>query len=247
MARKQLCPCSMVHARKSRADAKRRRPVTFRCLAALSLTAATLTDAAAQTARASREKEFTVALQPFSLDQSAGYAYYVPRAIPRAEAVTEADESQPPSTPRTSTIGPTVPGKHALLRNGVAYAPEKAPDNVKSAIWAANRLRGKPYLWGGGHGAFNDYGYDCSGTVSFALYHARVLDVPLPSTDFVRYGKRGRGKWITVYARRGHTFAVIAGLRLDTTDLRYGTDVGPRWHDDFRDPRGFAARHPEGL
>ena len=146
-----------------------------------------------------------------------------------------------------SVLGPTVPGKRAMLRDGMAYAPANAPDNVKAAIWAANKLRGKPYVWGGGHGSFSDYGYDCSGTVSFALHHAGLLDVPLPSNDFVRYGKRGRGKWITVYARRGHTFAVIAGLRLDTTDLRYGTDVGPRWHDDFRDPRGFATRHPEGL
>jgi hypothetical protein len=247
MARKQLCLSRMARATWLRADPKRCKSVAFRCLAALSIGAATLTDAAAQSSRNSREREFTVALQPFSLDQPARYAYYVPRAIPRAEAVTEADEPQPPSTPRISAMGPTVRGKRAVLRNGVAYAPENAPDNVKSAIWAANRLRGKPYVWGGGHGAFNDYGYDCSGTVSFALHHAGLLDAPLPSTDLVRYGKRGRGKWITVYARRGHTFAVIAGLRLDTTDLRYGTDVGPRWHDDSRDPRGFAARHPEGL
>ena len=218
-------------------------------LAAVLFSGVVIRDAAAQTDRTSGEKQFVVALQPFSLDAPAHgrYAYYAPRPVPRAEPVIEADEPQLTEVPPTTVSGPMVRGKRAVLRNGVAYAPANAPDSVKSAIWAANRLCGKPYVWGGGHGSFNDAGYDCSGTVSFALHHAGVLDVPLPSSDFVRFGKRGRGKWITVYARRGHTFAVIAGLRLDTTDLRYGTDVGPRWHNDFRDPRGFAARHPEGL
>jgi cell wall-associated NlpC family hydrolase len=208
-----------------------------------------MSNAAAQESRGSR-KEAAVALQPFSLDEPARvrYAYYAPRAIPRAEAVTEADEPQLPARfPQTVVSGPIIGGKRAVLRNGVAYAPANAPDNVKCAIWAANTLRGKPYVWGGGHGSFNDSGYDCSGTVSFALHHGGLLGTPLPSSDFLRYGKRGRGRWITIYARHGHTFAVIAGLRLDTTDLRYGTDFGPRWHSDFRDPRGFAARHPEGL
>ena len=247
MARKQLRLGSMAEAVWLGANPTQCRRIALRLLAALLIGPATLTDAAAQTARTSRDKPFSVALQPFSLDEPARYAYVAPRAVPRAEAVTEADEPQPSPAQRTSTVGPTVRGKRAVVRNGIAYAPENAPDNVKSAIWATNRLCGKPYVWGGGHGSFNDSGYDCSGTVSFALHHAGLLDAPLPSNDFVRYGKRGRGKWITVYARRGHTFAVIAGLRLDTTDLRYGTDVGPRWHNDFRDPRGFAARHPEGL
>ncbi|MFN2541039.1 MAG: hypothetical protein ABR514_02575 [Chthoniobacterales bacterium] len=208
-----------------------------------------MTNTLAQVSRTGSQKEIAVALQPFSLDQPTRvrYAYYAPRAIPRAEAVIEADESQPAPFPQATASGPIVRGKRAVLRNGVAYAPANAPDSVKSAIWAANTLRGKPYAWGGGHGSFNDFGYDCSGTVSFALHHAGLLGTPLPSNDFLRYGRRGRGKWITIYARRGHTFAVIAGLRLDTTDLRYGTDVGPRWHNDFRDTRGFAARHPEGL
>ena len=205
-------------------------------------------DAAAQSRPTSRGKQVSVALQPFSLDEPAPvrYAYYAPRAIPRAEPVAEPNESQT-SQLQESISGPMVRGKRAVLRNGTAYAPASAPDSVKRAIWAANRLSGKSYLWGGGHGSFDDDGYDCSGTVSFALHYAGLLEAPLPSSDFLRYGKRGRGKWITVYARRGHTFVVIAGLRLDTTDLRYGTDVGPRWHYDFRDPRGFAARHPEGL
>ena len=142
---------------------------------------------------------------------------------------------------------PTVSGSRAVLRNGVAYAPSRAPQSVKNAIWAANTLRRKPSVWGGGHGSFNDRGYDCSGTVSFALHGAGALASPLPSSELMRYGERGRGRWITIYSRRGHTFAVIAGLRLDTTDLGRGGDVGPRWYAYGRDTGGYVARHPAGM
>lgn len=140
-----------------------------------------------------------------------------------------------------------VSGDRAVLRGGVAYAPSRAPQSVKNAIWAANTLRRKPYVWGGGHGSFNDRGYDCSGTVSFALHGGGVLGSPLPSSDLMRYGERGRGRWMTIYSRQGHTFAVIAGLRLDTTDLGRGGDVGPRWYDYGRDTGGYVARHPIGM
>ena len=142
---------------------------------------------------------------------------------------------------------PMVSGDRAVLRNGIAYAPSRAPQSVKNAIWAANTLRRKPYVWGGGHGTFYDSGYDCSGTVSFALHGAGVLGSPLPSSDLMRYGERGRGRWMTVYSRPGHTFAVIAGLRLDTTDLGRGGDVGPRWYAYGRDTGGYVARHPVGM
>jgi cell wall-associated NlpC family hydrolase len=142
---------------------------------------------------------------------------------------------------------PMVSGSRAVIRNGIAYAPSSAPPRVKNAIWASNSLRRKPYIWGGGHGSFNDRGYDCSGTVSFALHHAGVLGAPLPSSDLMRFGDRGGGRWITIYSRPGHTFAVIAGLRLDTTDFDIGGNVGPRWHADARDTSGYIARHPAGL
>ena len=196
-----------------------------------------------------RVAEPATPLQPFSLEprSSVRMAYYVPRAVTRAEPATDVSEREIERALPTAPGGPTVAGNRAVLRNGIAYAPANAPDSVKSAIWATNNLRRKPYVWGGGHGSFNDYGYDCSGTVSYALHSAGVLNAPLPSADLKHYGQRGRGRWITVYARSGHTFAVIAGLRLDTTDLRCGADIGPRWHADFRDTRGFAARHPQGL
>ncbi len=199
--------------------------------------------------------QFGVKLQPFSSDQLAGptpqvvhVAYYAPRAQPVAPARTEAAEPTEESRPSIVSSGsrPLISGNQAILRNGVAYAPARAPQNVKNAIWAVNTLRRKPYVWGGGHGTFYDHGYDCSGTISFALHSAGLLATPMPSSDFLRYGERGRGRWITVYSRRGHTFAIIAGLRLDTTDLRYGGDVGPRWYLDGRDTRGFEARHPAG-
>lgn len=185
-------------------------------------------------------------------DESVRVAYLVSRphhpARPRAEAAEESDQDSPPETnSERLEQGPTVAGSRAILRHGIAYAPSRAPQSVKNAIWAANSLGRKPYEWGGGHGSFYDRGYDCSGTVSFALHGAGAIAAPLPSNDFMRYGERGRGRWLTIYARPGHTFAVIAGLRLDTTDFQNGGNTGPRWHADLRDTRGFMARHPAGM
>lgn len=146
--------------------------------------------------------------------------------------------------------GPTVPGSRAVLRGNIAAAPAAAPLEVKRAIWAANQLRSKRYRYGGGHRSFNDSGYDCSGTVSYALGAAGLVKSPMPSSGFKNFGKSGAGKWITVYARNGHTFAVIAGLRLDTTawnTMRVERGEAPRWRATPREPRGFVARHPAGL
>src|SRR5438477_302772 len=176
-------------------------------------------------------------------------AYYVPRPTRGVESIRRDGYDSEATTPGFDVGGshPMVPGNRAVLRNGIAYVPANAPDSVKHAIWAVNSIRNRPYVWGGGHGSFHDYGYDCSGTVSFAIHYAGMLEQPLPSSDFLRYGERGRGHWVTIYSRHGHVFAMIAGLRLDTTDLRYGSDVGPRWHVDGRDAWGFQARHPVGL
>jgi cell wall-associated NlpC family hydrolase len=211
--------------------------------------------------RTSAERgSFGVPLQPFSVRETADawpraepirVAYYAPRSqsapAPRAESVEAEDDLETTNAfPEINSNRPIVAGDRAILRNGIAYAPSRAPDNIKNAIWAVNTLRRKPYVWGGGHGSFNDYGYDCSGAVSFALHYAGLLDVPLPSSDLRHYGRRGRGRWITIYSRNGHTFAIIAGLRLDTTDMRDGDAVGPRWYADGRDTHGFEARHPAG-
>lgn len=144
--------------------------------------------------------------------------------------------------------GPTTPGNSALLRGNLALAPVNAPISVKRAIWAANQLRTKPYRFGGGHKTFHDNAYDCSGTISYALAGAGLVSVPMSSKEFRAYGSRGPGKWITVYARNGHTFAVIAGLRLDTTSPHNpNRRWAPRWQPTERTPRGFEVRHPIGL
>lgn len=137
------------------------------------------------------------------------------------------------------------PGNTAILRNGYAIAPKNAPLAVKRAIEAGNRLQNKPYIYGGGHRSFNDRGYDCSGTTSYVLHHAGYLERPTTSGSFMKFGKSGRGKWITVYARRGHVFMEIAGLRLDTG--YNGQGKGPRWSTRPRPTKGTVARHPPGL
>ncbi len=140
---------------------------------------------------------------------------------------------------------PTVPGDVAILQGGVAYAPANAPMAVKNAIWAVNGIVRKPYRWGGGHSTFFDVGYDCSGTVSFLLHNAGVLEAPTPSKGLLAWGEAGRGRWITVYTRSGHAFAIVAGLRLDTTGRTEGE--GPRWRTEMRDLGKFVARHQPGL
>jgi len=144
---------------------------------------------------------------------------------------------------------PTVPGVAAQIVNGLAAAPAAAPDAVKQAIWAANAIIGRPYRYGGGHSrGFVDRGYDCSGTVSVALHGADLLDSPLDSSSFLRWGQSGAGDWITVYTNPGHAYAVIAGLRLDTSAAGDPSGLkGPRWRPNLRSSHGFKARHPVGL
>lgn len=136
--------------------------------------------------------------------------------------------------------------KARLLDNGMLVPPKSAPARVKKVIAAANRIRNKPYVWGGGHRRWWDRGYDCSGAVSFALKGGNFLTSPTPSGPLARWGERGKGRWITVYANAGHTYAVIAGYRWDTSGNKGGR-TGPSWHADVRDGRGFTARHPAGF
>jgi cell wall-associated NlpC family hydrolase len=169
-----------------------------------------------------------------------------------AAPVPGAPASAPPATGGAAygvVFQPTVAGLVAQMVNGVAYAPDQAPDAVKQAIWAANQIVGMPYRLGGGHKlGFVDHAYDCSGTVSFAMHGAGLLATPRDSSSFMRYGVAGKGQWITVYTNPGHAFAVIAGLRLDTSaagDPAGGS--GPRWRPNLRSTRGYRARHPLGL
>jgi hypothetical protein len=130
----------------------------------------------------------------------------------------------------------------ARLVHGKAIAPETAPIRVKRAIRYANKIRNTKYVWGGGHASFESKGYDCSGAVSYMLHGARMLRAPMASGSLAAWGKSGPGKWITVYANGGHTYAEVAGLRWDTSG-----GPGPRWHRAGRSNAGFSVRHYAGF
>lgn len=184
-----------------------------------------------------------------------------PAAAPPASRPAKIDpEHLPPAS--AGSNGTTVPhasslsrdeifahrrggGSNAILLTGVALAPPDAPEAVKGVINAANTIVGRPYVWGGGHASFYSRSYDCSGAVSFALFGGGLIPRPLTSSELEGWGAPGPGKWITVYANAGHTFAEIAGLRWDTVGDENGT--GPRWHLAPTDTSGFVVRHPPGL
>jgi hypothetical protein len=125
-----------------------------------------------------------------------------------------------------------------------AIPPASAPVQVKNAIYAANQITHKPYIYGGGHRAWKSAGYDCSGSVSYALHGGGLLRSPLPSTSFMRWGLAGRGAWITIYTNPGHAYVIIAGLRFDTSGPG---ERGPRWRTSARSSRSYVARHPIGF
>jgi hypothetical protein len=136
-----------------------------------------------------------------------------------------------------------------LTGGGLATIPPSAPAKVASIINAANQVARKPYVYGGGHGrlageTFVDNAYDCSGSVSFALAAAGLVDRPMDSTALARYGRPGRGRWVTIYANTGHAFMTVAGLRFDTSGRAEG---GSRWQSSSRTVAGFTVRHPPGL
>jgi hypothetical protein len=144
-------------------------------------------------------------------------------------------------TPETGPVG------KARLVGTRAVAPANAPAAVKRVIAAANHIRTTPYIWGGGHGRWQDRGYDCSGAVSYALHGGRLLSSPLTSGSFESWGEAGAGRWITVYANAGHAYMVVAGLRFDTAGDTSGS--GPRWHPSVRAAASgrFVVRHPAGY
>jgi cell wall-associated NlpC family hydrolase len=136
------------------------------------------------------------------------------------------------------------PSKAVALGNGVALPPLEAPEEVKQIIEAGNVIARTPYLWGGGHGKWLDTGYDCSGSVSFALAAAGLLNGPLASGPLMSWGEPGPGKYVTIYANNGHVYMYVAGVRFDTSNSRV---TGSRWSNTTRSNAGFVARHPAGL
>jgi hypothetical protein len=158
--------------------------------------------------------------------------------------------SAPAGSGGTVFVPPPPPPKKAKIWNGKAIVPASAPARIKRVIAYGNRLIGKPYRYGGGHRPFArgiDAGYDCSGTVSYALYGGRFLDSPLPSGALMSWGRSGPGRWLTVYAHGGHAYLVVAGLRLDTSLRDDPTRTGPGWSRRLRESAAFEARHPRGY
>jgi cell wall-associated NlpC family hydrolase len=164
---------------------------------------------------------------------------------------SEIPESTEGETPVETEIvegeGETGPVGKARLVGSRAVAPANAPLAVKRVIAAANRIRTLPYVWGGGHGRWQDNGYDCSGSVSFALHGARMLTSPLTSGSFETWGEAGPGRWITIYANAAHVYMVVAGLRFDTAGDT--SESGPRWHPTTAAAASgrFIVRHPVGY
>lgn len=141
-----------------------------------------------------------------------------------------------------------VPGSTARVVNGLAAAPMSAPPAVQEIIWAGNQIIGLPYIYGGGHASFISPGYDCSGTVSYALHGADLITTPMDSSEFMSWDSGGIGTWVTIFANGGHAYMTVAGLRLDTSPVDDPSDQnGPRWRPLRPGNPGFTVRHPTGL
>jgi peptidoglycan hydrolase-like protein with peptidoglycan-binding domain len=136
-------------------------------------------------------------------------------------------------------------GRVTLTPDGLAVAPANAPAAVRAVIAAGNRIAFKPYIYGGGHGSFNAAGYDCSGSVSYALHGGHLLASPEDSGELESYGSSGPGQWITIWANGGHTYMYVGGLRFDTS--AQSSTGGSRWTKRGRSNAGYVERHPTGL
>jgi cell wall-associated NlpC family hydrolase len=144
----------------------------------------------------------------------------------------------------TSEPAPAPTGKATITSEGLAVAPADAPPEVQEIIAAGNEIASKPYKYGGGHSKWKDSGYDCSGSVSYALHGAGLLDTPMDSSELMRFGDHGRGQWVTIRSNPGHAYMIVAGLRFDTSGAK---ERGTRWTDEMRSAKGYRGVHPDGL
>jgi peptidoglycan hydrolase-like protein with peptidoglycan-binding domain len=171
------------------------------------------------------------------------------RYLDKAGYETSADGAFGPATRRSVKSFEAAEARRA---NGAASryeqrlvrTPASAPAEVQAIIAAGNAIATKPYKYGGGHGRWIDSGYDCSGSMSYALHGAGLLDTALDSTGFMSWGEPGPGTWVTTYSNPSHGYMVVAGLRFDTSARRIG---GSRWTDEMRSSSGYTVRHPTGL
>lgn len=189
-------------------------------------------------------------------DQSPGFVYTGPvfeqtasgAIVPYAPQTTVATVNGGALVGTLATPHLLVPGRDAEVVHGIAAAPENAPAAVRHIIWSANQIIGRPYVFGGGHRSFTANGYDCSGTVSYALHGGHLLKAPLDSGQFISWGSGGQGRWITILTNSGHAYLDIAGLRLDTSAADDPTNQdGPRWRPLRPSNAGYVVRHPVGF
>jgi peptidoglycan hydrolase-like protein with peptidoglycan-binding domain len=159
-------------------------------------------------------------------------------------SLVEGDASTGSGTTSPRPVALTPGSKATVGSDGLAVAPADAPEQVKQMIAAGNEIAKTPYVYGGGHGKWQDRGYDCSGSVSYALHGAGLLDSAMPSGDFVRWGEKGPGQWVTIYAKGSHMYMVVAGLRFDTSGR---SKAGTRWQTASRSASGYTLVHPPGL
>jgi peptidoglycan hydrolase-like protein with peptidoglycan-binding domain len=183
-------------------------------------------------------------VKQFETDQQIAIDGVVDAAdIDLLRSLVDGEDGVAPATP--SQPAQLAPGDKATVGpDGLAIAPANAPDQVKQIIAAGNEIAKKPYHYGGGHGKWQDSGYDCSGSVSYALHGAGLLDQALPSGDFMSWGDKGPGQWVTIYANQGHMYMIVAGLRFDTSGRQQD---GTRWHSSSRSSSGYTVVHPTGL
>ena len=164
----------------------------------------------------------------------------------RQNAATLRGQVEQGASALQGAAAPAPTANATLGVDGLAVAPAGAPSEVVAVIAAANQIVGKPYRYGGGHGDWDDSGYDCSGSESFALHGADLVSRPMNSSEFMSWGEAGEGSWITSYANSGHSYLVVAGLRFDT-GWNNSSSSGPKWSATMRPGDGYTARHPEGL
>lgn len=159
-------------------------------------------------------------------------------AVPRNEDIPDPQ----PQEPAPLELGPGM--KATVNDDGLAVAPALAPPVVKDVIKAGNEIASKPYIYGGGHGSWKADGYDCSGSVSYALHGGGLLKQSMASGGFMDWGDKGPGQWISVYAKGSHMYMIVAGLRFDTSGR---ASAGTRWQASKRSKRGYEERHPRGF
>jgi cell wall-associated NlpC family hydrolase len=190
------------------------------------------------------------ALRPTVVEPAVGVTARAPVQATAAESLPGKD---PVPTRAASTGGTHAAGGGRLggsvtqaraLPNGVAVPPLDAPDAVRDIILAGDQIARTPYIWGGGHGKWLDHGYDCSGSVSFVLASAGLLDRSLVAAQFMHWGEPGPGKWVTIEASPTHVFMRVAGIRFDTVAR---AQTGSRWVNEWTDTSRYVARHPPGL